>query len=132
MNKTITLEDIYAPVQSRLTRVPGAILDILSTPNELAHDVIRYFFSAQGKLLRPSLTLLGAEVKEAKSDIENRLIQLAGSFEIFHAATLIHDDIIDSAYLRRNIPTDNSKRAFSENSLAFSRAYSMVPCSLII
>ncbi len=109
MNPTITLEEIYTPIESNLEAVPSAILEILSTPNELAQDVVSYFFSAHGKLLRPALTFLGAEVKGTKPELESRLQYLAASFEIFHAATLIHDDIIDSAYLRRNIPTINVK-----------------------
>ena len=109
MNPTLTLEEIYAPIEARLRNVPSAILEILSTPNELAQDVVRYFFSSQGKLLRPALTLLGAHMKGIKPEIETRLSALAASFEVFHAATLIHDDIIDSAYVRRNIPTVNVK-----------------------
>lgn len=109
MTRTLTLEEIYAPVEARLKNVPSAIQEILATPNELAQDVVRYFFSSQGKLLRPALTLLGAEIKGLQPEMERRLVALAASFEIFHAATLIHDDIIDSAYLRRNIPTINIK-----------------------
>ena len=109
MSRLVSLEDICAPVRRCLDAVPAAILDILATPNELAQDVIRYFFSAQGKFLRPSLTFLGAEMKGISLRLENRLLNLASSFEIFHAATLIHDDIIDSAYLRRNIPTIHVK-----------------------
>ena len=106
---TVTLDDIYAPVQAELRAVPETILDILSTPNELARDVIRYFFSASGKFLRPALTFLGARTLGGPGSSEGRLLNLGASFEIFHAATLIHDDIIDSAYLRRNIPTINVK-----------------------
>ena len=109
MSQTATLDEIYAPIETRLEAVPGAILDLLSTPNELAQDVIRYFFSGQGKLLRPALTFLGAEINGIPPSIDGRLLNLASSFEVFHAATLIHDDIIDSAYLRRNIPTVNVK-----------------------
>lgn len=105
----ITLDEIYAPIETRLETVPSAILEILSTPNELAQDVIRYFFSAHGKLLRPALTCFGAEIKGIRPIHEKRLVSLAAAFEVFHAATLIHDDIIDSAYLRRNIPTINVK-----------------------
>jgi len=111
MSQTLTLEDIYAPVEKPLQQVPDSILKILSTPNDLASDVIRYFFSGKGKLLRPALTLLGAALKQPRL-IESQstaLIRLASSYEIFHAATLIHDDIIDSAYLRRNLPTVNVK-----------------------
>ncbi len=109
MKQTLTLDEIYQPIENQLKAVPGAILDALSTPNELAHEVIRYFFSSQGKLLRPSLTLLGAAVKGVTPEIEKKLLYVASAFEIFHSATLIHDDIIDSAYLRRGIPAINIK-----------------------
>ncbi|OGW82405.1 MAG: hypothetical protein A2Z83_04945 [Omnitrophica bacterium GWA2_52_8] len=109
MQKTVSLQEIYAPIERHLEAVPPAILEILSSPNELAHDVTRYFFSALGKLLRPALTFLGAGIKGDSLEISARLVKLGSAFEIFHAATLIHDDIIDSAYLRRNIPTVNVK-----------------------
>ena len=110
--ETYSLEEIYAPIEKRLWRVPSAILEILSAPNELAQEVIRYFFSARGKLLRPALTFFGAAAKAGAGEgptLDPDLIPLAASFEIFHAATLMHDDIIDSAYLRRHIPTINVK-----------------------
>ena len=130
MKTKISLEEIYSPIDASLQQIPSVILDILSTPNDLAKDVIEYFFSAKGKLLRPALTLLGADMMRVQSDAgfavaggsrpslnragslasENaQVLQLAASFEIFHAATLIHDDIIDAAYLRRNLPTINTK-----------------------
>ncbi len=112
MNPTITLEEIYAPIDKDVQTVPAVILDLLSTSNELAGDVIRYFFSAKGKLLRPALALFGAAMgPNGRLDESRRqaLLQLAASFEIFHAATLIHDDIIDASYVRRNLPTVNVK-----------------------
>lgn len=107
----ITLEEIYAPIQVPVERVPQTIIDILSTSNDLATDVVKYFFSGKGKLLRPALTLLGAALKgeNTGTGTDPRLLRLAASYEIFHGATLIHDDIIDSAYLRRNLPTVNVK-----------------------
>lgn len=109
MKTAITLEEIYAPVETRLQVVPSAILNILSSANELAGDVVRYFFSGKGKLLRPALTLLGGECFGLEATKYSRILNLAAAFEIFHGATLIHDDIIDSAYLRRNLPTINVK-----------------------
>lgn len=109
MGSTAVREGIYAPIRPWLDRVPSTILEILASPNELACEVVHYFFSAQGKLLRPALTLLGAAVQKAPPRSEDRLLRVAAAFEIFHAATLIHDDIIDSAYLRRSIPTVNVK-----------------------
>ncbi|MDP3921321.1 MAG: polyprenyl synthetase family protein [Candidatus Omnitrophota bacterium] len=109
MSQTIALEDIYAPIEPQLQSVPAAILETVSGSNELAEDVIRYFFSAKGKLLRPAMTFLGAAVKDPGVACRDRLVRLGAAFEIFHGATLIHDDIIDSAYVRRNLPTVHIK-----------------------
>lgn len=108
---TITLEEIYAPIEPSVEKVPATIIEVLETSNVLAAEVIQYFFSGRGKLLRPALTLLGAALKDAEYSkrVHAPLVRLASSYEIFHAATLIHDDIIDSAYLRRNLPTINTK-----------------------
>lgn len=103
------LSEIYLPISESLQQVPASILGILKTSNDFAEDICKYFFSGQGKLLRPALTLLGAELKGVSSERRESLIRLAASFEIFHGATLVHDDIIDSSYLRRNIPTLNAK-----------------------
>lgn len=109
MKQTISLEEIYAPIEKKLALIPEAVFDILSTPNELARDVIYHFFSRQGKYLRPALTLFGASMEDGFEADPRKLIPLAAAFEVFHSATLIHDDIIDSAYLRRGIPTVNAK-----------------------
>ena len=87
MKKEITLEEIYEPIQTHLTAVHGTIFEILSTPNELVQEVIRYFFSMHGKLLRPALTCLGAEIKGMPPSQDKRLLALAAAFEVFHAAT---------------------------------------------
>ncbi len=110
MKQAIGLEEIYAPIEKKLARISEAIFDVLSTPNELARDVIRHFFSRQGKYLRPALTLFGASIENDEFRAEpEKLVRLAAAFEVFHSATLIHDDIIDSAYIRRSIPTVNAQ-----------------------
>lgn len=112
MKQAVSLDEIYAPIQARMGRIPDAILDLLSTPNELADDAIRHFFSSQGKFLRPALTFFGALIENHGSfpqEKEEQLVRLAASLEVFHSATLIHDDIIDSSWLRRNIPTINAR-----------------------
>ncbi len=111
MSQIITLDEIYAPMEASLEKVPSAIIDILATPNALASEVIQYFFSGRGKLLRPAMTLIGAALKnpEFSTRVHTPLVRLSASYEIFHGATLIHDDIIDSSYLRRNLPTINVK-----------------------
>ena len=105
MNTQFQLEDIYVPIERELPLVEEKIFDILKTPNELSEEVVRYFFKSKGKFLRPALTLLGACVN---GSVSPSVIQMAALLEIFHSATLIHDDIVDSSYLRRNVPTVNA------------------------
>ena len=69
-------------------------------------NYIAYACESSGKRLRPALTLLSAG---ATGPITPRHIDLAVILELIHAATLVHDDIIDGADLRRNQPTANAK-----------------------
>ena len=111
MKNTLTLEEIYAPVQNGLNRVPSLIRETLDTPIPKMREMVSHFFSKNGKLLRPALILLGAglarslqpghEIPSERN--ETAELYLAAATEIFHAATLIHDDIIDSAPLRRGV-----------------------------
>jgi len=105
MKTELSLEDIYAPIQADLARVEQQVVAILKAENPLSNEVIRHFLQARGKLLRPALCLLGASFGPILSDT---VLRTAAALEIFHSATLIHDDIIDSSYLRRNVPTVNA------------------------
>jgi geranylgeranyl pyrophosphate synthase len=63
---------------------------------------------AGGKRLRPLLVLLAAEAAggvESGSEREQSLIRAAAAVELVHSATLVHDDLIDGAQLRRGHPT---------------------------
>ncbi len=111
MKTILTLEDIYAPVQTGLSRVPALIRETLDTPIQKMREMVDHFFSKNGKLLRPALILLGAGLSRSlrpghgipSERNETAELYLAAATEIFHAATLIHDDIIDSAPLRRGV-----------------------------
>ena len=62
--------------------------------------------SAGGKRIRPALTILTGKMLGGQ---EECLITLATAIELLHTATLVHDDLIDGALLRRGMPTLNSK-----------------------
>ncbi|MEQ8626234.1 polyprenyl synthetase family protein [Ekhidna sp.] len=70
------------------------------------YDPIRYILSLGGKRLRPMLVLLGYGLK--KEDVET-IIEPALAVEIFHNFTLMHDDIMDLAPIRRGKPTVHEK-----------------------
>ncbi len=79
--------------------------DLPESPLNL-YDPLRYFLQIGGKRIRPVLTLLGAELSGKGSD--TALPQAIG-IELFHNFTLIHDDIMDEAPLRRNKKTLHKK-----------------------
>lgn len=65
-----------------------------------------HLLSSGGKRVRPAVALLTGEMLKADRD---KLISLAASIELLHTATLVHDDLIDGALLRRGIPTLNAE-----------------------
>ncbi len=66
----------------------------------------RYFLSIGGKRIRPVLCLMGNELFD---DIKPDAWQVATAIELFHNFTLIHDDIMDEAPLRRGMQTVHQK-----------------------
>lgn len=70
------------------------------------YDPIRYFIKIGGKRIRPVLTLLAAEMYDYS--IEDSL-NTALAIELFHNFTLIHDDLMDNASLRRGQSTIHTK-----------------------
>ena len=75
------------------------------TPASL-YEPIRYIMSLGGKRLRPMLTMMSYSL--FKSDVE-RIIPYAAAVEVFHNFTLMHDDIMDKAPLRRGNVTVHEK-----------------------
>jgi geranylgeranyl diphosphate synthase type II len=69
-------------------------------------DPIKYVLSIGGKRLRPVLALLACNLFNDKID---EAVMPAAGLEVFHNFTLVHDDIIDNAPMRRNFPTVHSK-----------------------
>ena len=70
------------------------------------HSALEHILSAGGKRIRPTLGLLVGNMLGAP---EEKLITLGASVELLHTATLVHDDLIDGALLRRGIPTLNAR-----------------------
>jgi geranylgeranyl pyrophosphate synthase len=69
-------------------------------------SALKHLLSAGGKRIRPTLGLLVGNMLGAP---EERLITLGASVELLHTATLVHDDLIDGALLRRGMPTLNAR-----------------------
>ncbi|MCX6322259.1 MAG: polyprenyl synthetase family protein [Bacteroidia bacterium] len=70
------------------------------------YDPVKYILSIGGKRLRPVLALMACNLFNDK--IDEAVIPATG-LEVFHNFTLVHDDIMDQAPVRRNFPTVHSK-----------------------
>ncbi|WP_462253468.1 polyprenyl synthetase family protein [Ekhidna sp.] len=94
-------------MKEKLQKLEEALANLpLGNQPENLYDPIRYLLSLGGKRLRPMLVLLGYGLK--KDDYES-IISPALAVEVFHNFTLMHDDIMDEAPLRRGQPTVHEK-----------------------
>lgn len=94
------IDAIVASVEEEIARLP-----LGTTPASL-YDPIRYIMKLGGKRLRPLLTILSYGVYR---DDPRKIIRYAAAVEAFHNFTLMHDDIMDKAALRRGKPTVHEK-----------------------
>ena len=69
-------------------------------------SALEHLLAAGGKRIRPTLGLLVGNMLGAPED---KLVTLGASVELLHTATLVHDDLIDGALLRRGMPTLNAR-----------------------
>ncbi len=92
------LTEIYALIAPKLTRVEERLRDKLDSNVPLVPKIASYIQQSGGKRIRPAVFLLFSGLCEYQGD---RDILYSAVFESIHTATLIHDDIIDSAELRR-------------------------------
>ena len=90
---------------SRLIEKEIASFSFPSTPSNL-YDPLRYFMTLGGKRMRPMLTLMSAKLFHKTID---ESISAALAVELFHNFSLIHDDIMDDAPLRRAKQTVHEK-----------------------
>ena len=96
----------YTPVDAELRELEQRLRDVGRGGHPTFQAAVAHLFSSPGKLLRPTLVFLAARFG-ARPDVEI-VLNLAESLELVHTASLVHDDIVDRAELRRNVPTVNA------------------------
>jgi octaprenyl-diphosphate synthase len=105
LNKS-DMDLIYAPIADDLRIVDELLLSELHSETPWVDQLLEHNWLNGGKRMRPVLLLLsGACCGPLKSEHH----RLAAAVEMIHAATLVHDDILDDAETRRHQPTVNSK-----------------------
>lgn len=123
---TPTLEGL---LKERVARLVGADLEAveaeirreLASPVALIQEMGGYIAAAGGKRLRPILLLMAARLAGARGE---RPVRLACVVELLHTATLIHDDVVDEAPLRRGRPSANARWGDDASVLVGDHLYS--------
>lgn len=111
------------------TKIIEDQIDDLNFPKEPEnlYDPLRYFMKLGGKRMRPILTLLSAELFGLD---KSKVLNSALAVEVFHNFSLIHDDIMDEAPLRRNQQTVHTKwnvnNAILSGDVLFVKAYELL------
>ena len=93
-------------IDQELARFEKRLNAELNADVELVHVIARYMATLKGKRFRPALILL---VAKASGRWNEQLIDAAVAVEMIHAATMAHDDVVDSATVRRGRETVNER-----------------------
>lgn len=115
----------YEQINNELNDIKNII--IKETKNKYLGEVIEPMVYSSGKMLRPAFVLISGMFGEY--DI-NKLKKFAAVVEILHMATLIHDDIIDDADMRRGNPSIQAEKG--KNAAVFIGDYYLCQCFLML
>jgi len=99
------IQEVFDLVSDDLQRVEIELSKNLESHVLLIPDVGKYILMSGGKRFRPLVLILAAKLCGYTGGLH---IPLAGVFEFIHTATLLHDDVVDNAEMRRNNSSVNS------------------------
>ena len=116
----ISIDDIRKPILADLEAFDQFVADNFSAEGEMLQEMLTYALSSRGKGVRPIITILSALLHTTKSGelsaeqlnerhCTKRTYLAAMLVEMIHTASLIHDDVLDSADERRGKPSVNAK-----------------------
>ncbi len=101
-----SLRTIYAPITAQLAQVEDLLREELRSDHPFVDQLVKHGFHLGGKRLRPALVLLSSL---AAGKCERSQVILGAAVELIHTATLIHDDVLDEATMRRHLDTVNAR-----------------------
>jgi heptaprenyl diphosphate synthase len=93
---------------AQLRRVESRLRSVAKAPDERLAELLLHGIEAGGKRLRPALVVCAAMAVGGRGAVSERVIDAATAVELLHLASLYHDDVLDSAAIRRNRPSANA------------------------
>jgi octaprenyl-diphosphate synthase len=100
------LKSIYEPIQAEIDRFEATLERELAHENPFVTQLLKHSTKFQGKRVRPALLLHSAHI--LGGEVTDVHIQLSAVVEMLHTATLVHDDVLDEALIRRQVKTLNN------------------------
>jgi all-trans-nonaprenyl-diphosphate synthase len=100
-----SVTSLFAPVEADLKVLAENLKSLVGARHPILSAAAEHLFSAAGKRVRPAIVLLIARATMPGEDITPRHRRLAEITEMIHTASLVHDDVLDTAETRRGIPT---------------------------
>ncbi len=97
--------DLYGPIAADLEETERVLAATLAHPRDSVRQLVAHIGHYRGKRLRPALLLLTARACGRVTPAHH---VLAAVVEMIHTATLVHDDVLDAAQVRRHVPTVNA------------------------
>ena len=98
------IQDVFSAYKDDLQKVEKCIGDNVSSEIKLIPEVVHHLTDSGGKRFRPLLLLISASICGCRNE---RRIPIAAVMEFIHTGTLLHDDVIDRASIRRGKTSAN-------------------------
>lgn len=121
------METALELIGDELKQVEQQFKKDLASDVPLIRKVGEYVLASGGKRIRPALLLLSAKLCEYRGD---RHVPLASVIEFIHTATLLHDDVVDNANIRRGIASANTlwgnEASVLVGDFLFSKSFSLM------
>ncbi len=104
-----TVTDILQPVDQDLEILVNDLRSLIGARHPILQAAAEHLFSARGKRLRPGIVLLISRAIALDGELTSKHRRLAEITEMIHTASLVHDDVVDDAAIRRGVATVHSR-----------------------
>jgi|SRR5579884_359691 len=122
------MDQVWSHYKEALDEVEEQIKKGLDSEVALINKVAHHILSSGGKRIRPLLLIISSQLC---SSIDKRHIMLAGMVEFIHTATLLHDDVLDNAEVRRGIPAARVLWGNQASILVGDYLYTLAVCQAV-
>ncbi len=120
------LADVLVPVSEDLRAVESLFRETCETSHPLVREMVAHSQRFSGKRLRPAIVLLAGR---SAGEWSPEIVPVAVVVEMIHTATLVHDDVLDEALLRRQVSSCNAlygnEGAVLLGDFLFARAFAL-------